>query len=264
MPAMWLLVILAVMIAVGAGVVWVALRGASHAGGNRELAVTLTTQAVKMVQENPGSVPIRDQAEGTYREAIEADSTYAVPRNNLGRILFEKGQVDEAVTQLRAAVRLDPENAAAHANLADALEARGNRDAAETAYRAAVRLDRAHKVPAAPNNLALLLIEAGKGKEALAVLERAESDYPVLGGSAAFWKNYGLALRASGREAGADSAFARGAAIDPAYMAVKAGEAADRGDVAAARALWLAVSEASDPGQAARAREALKRLGDAR
>ncbi len=163
LPAMWLFVILAVMIAVGAGVVWVALRGASHAGGNRELAVTLTTQAVKLVQKNPGSAPIRDQAEGTYREAIEADSTYAVPRNNLGRILFEKGQVDEAVTQLRAAVRLDPENAAAEANLADALEAQGNRDAAETAYRAAVRLDRAHKVPAAPNNLALLLIEGGRG-----------------------------------------------------------------------------------------------------
>jgi Tfp pilus assembly protein PilF len=262
MPAVWLLVILAAMITVGAGIMWVALRDASHAGGNRELAVTLTTQAVKTVQENPGSAPVRDQAEGTYREAIEADSTYAVPRNNLGRILFEKGRTAEAATQLRAAVRLDPENAAAHANLADALEAQGNRDAAERECRAAIRLDRGHKVPAAPNNLALLLVEMGRGSEGVPVLEKAQREYPALPKSAAFWKNYGLALLAAGREAGADSAFARGAAIDPGYLVGKAGEIAAGGDTAAARALLTAVSEASDPAPAARAREALDGLGD--
>ena len=65
-----------------------------------------------------------------FQEAIRLKPDYAEAHNNLGVALVRKGQIDEAIRQYQEALRLKPDYADAHNNLGAALDKKGQTDEA--------------------------------------------------------------------------------------------------------------------------------------
>ena len=65
------------------------------------------------------------KAEVSYREALERDRNNPTVKSNLGVILCELGNYDEAITILQDAIKIDQKNAIAHYVLARALNQKG-------------------------------------------------------------------------------------------------------------------------------------------
>jgi tetratricopeptide (TPR) repeat protein len=76
-----------------------------------------------------------------FRQAIEIDPQSAGAWNNLGVVLSEIGQVDEAIRSFRQTLELDPEFIDAHYNLADALEQQGQAQAAVPHWKLYLKYD---------------------------------------------------------------------------------------------------------------------------
>ncbi len=113
-----------------------------------------------------------------YRDAVAADSGFAVAHLNLGIALQSAGDVDAAVASYERAIALDPRNAAAHYNLGLAHSARSRWPEADAHFRAALEL-RAD-FPEAWVGLAGALEGLDRGDDALAALDAASalrSDY---------------------------------------------------------------------------------------
>jgi predicted TPR repeat methyltransferase len=104
-----------------------------------------------------------ESAQRLIREAIRSwpagDPQICVPWNNLGNVLVESGQPDDAVEAYRAALAAQPEAAGTWTNLASLLRRLGRLDEAERAARRAVAA--ATGDPHAHFTLARVLIEAG-------------------------------------------------------------------------------------------------------
>ena len=64
-------------------------------------------------------------SESLYRHALAVTKRNPMMENTLGKVLFEKGQVDEALAHLQLAVAFAPNYPPAHFNLANALLAKG-------------------------------------------------------------------------------------------------------------------------------------------
>jgi protein O-mannosyl-transferase len=79
-------------------------------------------------------------SETLFRHAVEVTENNYVAYDNLGTVLGQKGQLDEAIRQFQAAVRLKPSHANARCNLAIALEKKGQTDEAIRQFREAIRL----------------------------------------------------------------------------------------------------------------------------
>ena len=73
------------------------------------------------------------------RATLGLKPNIASTHNNLGKILFDQGKLDEAAAEFRTAIRLRPDYALAHANLGNALLNQGKRDEAIAEYREAIR-----------------------------------------------------------------------------------------------------------------------------
>ncbi len=84
-----------------------------------------------------------------FRHAVE------VTDDNLGTVLGQRGQLDDAIRQFREAIRLKPDHANAHCNLGLALDKTGRTDEAMREFREALRLKSSY--PEAQNNLARAL-----------------------------------------------------------------------------------------------------------
>lgn len=80
-------------------------------------------------------------AREAYRHALRLDSRDLVARVNLGRLLHEAGDLDDAETEYRRALALDPDHATATFNLGVVLEDRDLLDEALECYETAVELD---------------------------------------------------------------------------------------------------------------------------
>jgi tetratricopeptide (TPR) repeat protein len=94
-----------------------------------------------------------------FRRSIEIDSGYQFGRYNLGAALLEKGDIPEAISQLRAVLKLDPNNAKAYYSLANAVSKQGDRSQAIAYYGRALTLR--PDFPDAHTNLANAMLEAG-------------------------------------------------------------------------------------------------------
>jgi tetratricopeptide (TPR) repeat protein len=101
----------------------------------------------------------RDEAIEAYRHAIELDGQDAWAMNNLGLILLEQQQAEEALPLLTKAVALRTDTPAFHNNLGMALEHTGRFKAAAAAYKDALTADATYD--RARQNLAR--VEAVKG-----------------------------------------------------------------------------------------------------
>jgi tetratricopeptide (TPR) repeat protein len=104
-------------------------------------------------------------SETLFAHALAVTSNNDVALNNLGIILLEKGQVDDAISKLQAAIDLRPENAPAHDNLAKALLKKGQVAGAMVQYRKLLEIEPGNVE--ARNTLGTALIQHGHVKEAI-------------------------------------------------------------------------------------------------
>jgi tetratricopeptide (TPR) repeat protein len=112
-------------------------------------------------------------AEGAFRQALDADGTYAEAHNNLGGVLWQLKKTTEARDEFAAAVRDKPDFAKAHNNLGNALLSEGGEGKDEEAireFRAAVSADPGFAT--AHLNLAIALMKKGENSEAQTEITR--------------------------------------------------------------------------------------------
>jgi Flp pilus assembly protein TadD len=117
-----------------------------------------------------------DEAIEQYRQAVSTDPDFAEAHNNLGNALLQNGQPDEAVTQCQQAVTIEPKYAQAHSNLGNALLQTGQVGAAITHYQTAIQLQPDN--PFFLNNLAWVYATQPQarfrnGEEAVRLAEQA-------------------------------------------------------------------------------------------
>jgi Tfp pilus assembly protein PilF len=112
-----------------------------------------------------------DEAINQYQETIRLKPDYAEAHNNLGIALAAKGQTAEAIHSFQEATRLKPDYAKAHNNLGLALATKGQTDPAIPEYQEAIRLnpDQAE----AHNNLGLALLKKGQTDPAIRQFQEA-------------------------------------------------------------------------------------------
>ncbi len=110
------------------------------------------------------------EAEVSYRKAIEINPDYADAHLNLGNILKDLGKLQEAELSQRKAIELNPDSAKAYSNLGSILSDLGNLKEAELSTRKAIKLN--PDSAQAHYNLGNVLIDLGNLKEAeLSILE---------------------------------------------------------------------------------------------
>ena len=118
----------------------------------------------------------------------------SLAHNNLGKLLFERGRVDEAVAHFQQALALRPNAADVHANLASALLEQGQVEEAIAHCQQALKTQ-PDSAPA-HNNLGNALFRKGRVNEAIAQFQRAAELQPDL---ASAHHNLGGALLQAGR-----------------------------------------------------------------
>jgi len=102
-----------------------------------------------------------------------------VPRNNLGRAYFNRGDVERAIEEYEAALRLNPRHAEAHNNLGAALATRNRFEEAEAEFLTALELEPGYSD--AHNNLGILYGSRGNPELAIAHFQdalRVRPDFP--------------------------------------------------------------------------------------
>jgi Tfp pilus assembly protein PilF len=152
------------------------------------------------------------RARAAFEKSLTLDSTSVKTLLNLGRVLLDQGQIDDAAVRIGTAVQLDTGSAEVWRMKARVQTARVQRDSAIGSYRIALSIDPADSW--SMNNLGLLLIEQGRYEEALPPLARAVELRPE---APAFANNLGVALERAGHPAAAVNAFRTALAADSTY-----------------------------------------------
>jgi predicted O-linked N-acetylglucosamine transferase (SPINDLY family) len=135
---------------------------------------------------------------------------YAEARNNLGNVLKEQGNTDDAIAHYRQALTLRPAYAEAHNNLGTALQELGKMEEAEASYRQALALKPDYAE--AHNNLGNVLRELKGNEQAVACYQKA------IALDASFAKahlNLGAVFRRQGRVEEAMAHFQQAASLQP-------------------------------------------------
>jgi tetratricopeptide (TPR) repeat protein len=106
-----------------------------------------------------------DEAIAQYQEALQINPNDAVVHNSLGSALFQKGGVDEAIAQYQTALQINPDFADAHYNFGIALFKMGQVDEAIVHYQKALQIKPDYAE--ACNNLGNALLQKGRVDEAI-------------------------------------------------------------------------------------------------
>ncbi len=112
-----------------------------------------------------------DEAITQFQKALEIRPNDVEAHNGLGSALLQKGQKDEAIAQFQKALELQPNNAMPHYNLGLALRRKGQVDEAIIQFKRAVELQT--KYPDAHNNLGVVLLQKGQVDEAITQFQKA-------------------------------------------------------------------------------------------
>lgn len=155
-----------------------------------------------------------DEADPSFRRAIEIKPDYHEACYNLGLSLAKRGRFEEAVTQFAAALRVDPDNADVHNNMGNALNALGRTDAATRHFEDAIRLDPGKAT--ARNNLGTVLAAQGHYAEAIAQFREALA---IDDANADTNRNLALALFLSGERGEGRRYLEEAARLDPTSIA---------------------------------------------
>jgi len=113
------------------------------------------------ILENLGKI---QEAEFSYRKAIEINPDFAYAHYNLGNILRDLKNLENAELSYREAIKIDPNLAIAHYNLGNLLRDIENLDEAELFYRKAIKINPDYAD--AHSNLGNILRDRGKLKDA--------------------------------------------------------------------------------------------------
>ncbi|AXE34673.1 tetratricopeptide repeat protein [Chromobacterium phragmitis] len=148
-----------------------------------------------------------DEAEACFRRRLAAHPS-AAAHYQLGRLLRQRGQRDEAVVQLRACLDADADDVEALQLLGQLLAERSEAAEAETLLRRALALAPGHL--AAGNNLGILLMARRRWDEAEAWLRGAYDRQPD-----AALPNLAALLCATGRAAEAEALARQALAAEP-------------------------------------------------
>jgi cytochrome c-type biogenesis protein CcmH/NrfG len=121
-------------------------------------------------------------SETLFTHALAVTRNNDVAMNNRGIIFLEKGQLDDAISNLQAAIDVRPENAPAHDNLAKALLRKGQVEEAMVHYRKFLEIEPENVE--ARNTLGTALIQQGHVKEAIDQWQDALAIQPENGNAA--------------------------------------------------------------------------------
>ena len=163
-----------VVLFVASAVTWTQLQHWKNSATLFQHALKVTSNNY-LAHNNLGNI-LADQgnlqeAVSHYQEALKIEPNFPRAHNNLGRALARQGKVDEAVVHYREALQLKPNFPKAHNNLANALAKQGKMDEAVDHYRKALELE--PNFAGAHNNLANILEGLGKTEEAVYHYSRA-------------------------------------------------------------------------------------------
>ncbi len=109
--------------------------------------------------------------ETLWRTTLDRNPNCWLAQNDLGGVLYEKGQVDEAIMRFRASLAIQPENAEAQNNLGAALDKKGQVEEAIVLFRKAVSLR--SDFAEAHSNLGNDLLRTGRADEGILELKMA-------------------------------------------------------------------------------------------
>jgi tetratricopeptide (TPR) repeat protein len=156
-----------------------------------------------------------DEAMVHYQKALQINPGYSTGHNNLGNAFRQKGRVDEAITQYEQALQIDPDNEEFCYNLGNMLGQNGRVDEAITHFRRALEIN--PNFAEAENNLATALEQEGKLDEAIRHFRSALQIRP---GYARAHYNLGGALLPMGRTDEAIAQLQQAVQLQPADPAI--------------------------------------------
>jgi Flp pilus assembly protein TadD len=151
-----------------------------------------------------------DEAIAACRQAIALRPNYAEAHSNLGNALIGRGQLDEAIAAFRQAVILNPKLSEAHSNLGNSLRDKGQLDEAIVVFRQAITLN--PNIPEAHYNFGIALADKGQLDEAIAAYRQATALRPNFAGA---HSNLGSALKDKGQLDEAIAACRQAIALQP-------------------------------------------------
>ncbi len=111
------------------------------------------------------------EAELLYRAIIAGGHAIPQAHNNLGFLLYQRGDRSAALAEYRKAVEINPADPGSLTNLGNALRDINDLEEAEACYRRALSVRQDH--PEANNNLGMMLSDRGEQDQALACYRKA-------------------------------------------------------------------------------------------
>jgi Tfp pilus assembly protein PilF len=156
---------------------------------------------VKVVDARIAPTPAPDSAAPTTADTPEAQ---ALQRLESGRNFLNKGQLNEAISELSTAASLNPKLSEAQNLLGVAFESKGLRDQAFKSFAAALKINKDD--PEALNNMGFVLYKNGDYDQATKYLKRAVQIAPD---RQRYWNNLGLVQAQRGKFDDAYKSFAR-------------------------------------------------------
>jgi tetratricopeptide (TPR) repeat protein len=148
--------------------------------------------------------------ETLWLTTIERNPDCWLALDDLGAVLYQKGQVDQAIVRFRSSLAIQPDNAEAENNLGAALAKKGQVDEAILRFQKAVALR--PNFAEARRNLANALLGKGHAEEAIVQLQKATAERPDL---AQLHSALGHALLQKGRVDDAIAQFQKTLEIQP-------------------------------------------------
>ncbi len=148
--------------------------------------------------------------ETLWLQTIRVNPDCWIAHNDLGTAFFQKGRVDEAITEYREALQIKPHYAEAHNNLGNGLLQKGRVDEAIALYQKALEINPYYEE--AHNNLGFALFQKGRMDEAIVQYQEALKLKPYYA-DAHF--NLGYALQRNGRMDEAITQYREGLETNP-------------------------------------------------
>jgi protein O-mannosyl-transferase len=154
--------------------------------------------------------------ETLWNRTLAFDSNNGVAHNNLGRVLFLKGRVDESIAHCQKALEIDPDDVEAHNNLGLALLQKGRVDESIAEFQKS--LQGKPDYAKAHFNLGNALMQRGRAEEAAAHYRQALQTRPDYTEA---HNNLGVALRQQGLRGEAMAHFEKALELQPANPTIQ-------------------------------------------
>lgn len=151
-------------------------------------------------------------ADSVWRATLKQNPASTMARNNLGRLLLDKGQTDDAMALFQSVLNAHPDDLTAQYNMGDALLAGNRMDEAVAHFQRAMEL--APSLASIPYRLGEVYLKEGRMDLAIRSFDRAIQLHPDY---AAAFCNLGYALLQSGHRDEALAAYTKSLELDPNY-----------------------------------------------